>query len=123
MKAFLVSLSAAAWGLASAVAGPYAPAAGQAGSTAISASSSSFHGWATGVVELIRGPQDISNPASDLASFGSDDDALGKANATIADPNPVVSLGDGGHITLSFYAADYQWARCGLCRLREWVCG
>ena len=102
MKALLLSLCAAACGLASAVAGPYAPPAGQAGSTAISADSSSFHGWATGVVELTRGPQDISDPASDLASFGSGDDALGKSDATISNPNPVVSLGDGGHITLSF---------------------
>jgi hypothetical protein len=85
----------------SAFAGPYAPAAGQVGSTAIPANSSLFQGWATGVAHLSRGPIDIFDPGGDVASWGSTLDVLGPANAA-ADNLPVLSLGDGGSITLTF---------------------
>lgn len=78
-------------------AGPYAPAAGQPGSTAISKDSPLFTGWATGVPELIRGPQNIANPSGPLASMGTTASVLGPA-----DGSSVLSLGDGGSITLSF---------------------
>ncbi len=78
-------------------AGPFAPAAGQPGSTAIAASSPSIVGWASGFQDLVRGPQDIANPGGALASVGSGNDALGPADGI-----SVVSLGDGGHITLTF---------------------
>lgn len=80
---------------ASAFAGPYAPAAGQAGSTAIYKDDAAFVSWATGV-DIFRGPQNINNPTGAVASYGSADVALGKAD------NSVVSLGDGGYATLTF---------------------
>jgi len=74
---------------APALAGPFTEAG-------IPASSSSFVGWATGVSELVRGPQDIANPGGAQASFGTSAAALGVAN------NGPVSLGDGGRATLTF---------------------
>ncbi|MEM1001677.1 MAG: T9SS C-terminal target domain-containing protein, partial [Bacteroidota bacterium] len=78
----------------------YPPAAGQSGSTAISAESASFVGWATNI-SVERGFIDISNPStqdmgSNIASFGLPEDALGLAT------NTPVSLGDGGIATLTF---------------------
>lgn len=83
------------------VAGPYAPAADRAGSTAIAFDSTAIVGWASGYQSLVRGPVDISNPSAGNATFGSGNDALGSADAQI-DSFPVVSLGDGGSITLTF---------------------
>jgi hypothetical protein len=83
-------------------AGPYAPAAGQPGSTAIAADSAAIVGWASGSTQLVRGHVDISDPAGGVAGHGSELDALGPADATYDDPFPVVSLGDGGHIILTF---------------------
>lgn len=80
-------------------AGSFAPAAGQPGSTAIDKDSESFVAWATGVDSITRGPQDINNPAGPVADFGTPDLALGKA---VGDSFDVVSLGDGGQITLTF---------------------
>jgi hypothetical protein len=77
--------------------GPYDPASGP-GSLGIPAASPLFVGWATGVPSLIRGPQNISTPGSPLATFGTSANALGPSD------NTVVSLGDGGSITLSFAA-------------------
>ena len=90
-----------------AFAGPYAPGAGMPGTTAIPASDPRFVGWATGFTNLIRGPIDIENPSSPLASFGTGNSALGQPNAVGLDGQPsqgsasVVSLGDGGSITLT----------------------
>ncbi len=80
----------------SAFAGIYAPAAGQSGSTAIAAGDSRIIEWANTVVNLTRGPQNIANPGGPLATFGTASAALGAAN------NSLVSLGDGGSITLGF---------------------
>ena len=86
---------------ASAIAGPFAPAAGQAGTTAIAHNSPLFVGWATSVNRLIRGPIDIYDPTGDLATYGFASDVLGISDA--AGTNlPVLSLGDGGAITLNF---------------------
>lgn len=85
-----------------ATAGPYAPAAGMPGSTAIPADSPLIIGWATGVTSLIRGPREMGDPDSPLAGYGVAGNALGRADATPDDPWSVVSLGDGGSITLSF---------------------
>lgn len=82
-------------------AGPYAPAADVAGSTAIPFDSVSFVGWATGFQDLVRGPVDISQAVPTPASFGTGANALGQADAQ-NDSLPVVSLGDGGRITLTF---------------------
>lgn len=56
-------------------------------------------GWAVEVTSLIRGPQSIANPTGPLANFGTAANALGPAEGTSFD---VVSLGDGGSITLTF---------------------
>lgn len=88
---------------ASAVAGPFAPAAGQPGTTAIAFNSPLFKGWATGVAQLNLGPVDISDPTGDLATWGTTADVLGISNAGGTGDNlPVLSLGDGGSITLIF---------------------
>ena len=55
--------------------------------------------WADAVVELIRGPLDIANPAAGDASHGQPEAATGPATANSLD---VVSLGDGGSATLYF---------------------
>ncbi len=80
------------------LAGPYAPAAGQAGSTAIHKDSASLLSWATGV-EVTRGPVDITDLSKGYASYGTANNALGKAEGT---STGVVSLGDGGMATLTF---------------------
>lgn len=85
------------------VAGPFAPPAGQGGSEAVAATTPIA--WATKVESLTRGPQNISNPGLGLASFGAETNALGAANATTGNGTTVVSLGDGGQITVGF-----QWA-------------
>ena len=82
-------------------AGPYAPAADEAGSTAIPYDSTSIKGWASGSQDLVRGPVNISNPGQGYANHGTGADALGQADAQ-DDSLPVVSLGDGGRITLTF---------------------
>ncbi len=84
-------------------AGPFAPAAGQPGTTAIAFNSPLFKGWATGVAQLNLGPVDITDPTGDLVTWGTTSDALGIANAGGSGDNlPVLSLGDGGSITLIF---------------------
>lgn len=82
-------------------AGPYTPTGDESGSVAIPKESPLFTGWATNVVELTRGPVDITVPAGALASHGSGADALGIADAD-EDTFNTISLGDGGWITLSF---------------------
>ncbi len=81
-----------------ATAGPYPPAAGQPGSSAIHMDDPSFRGWATGI-EVVRGSQDISDPYAPDAGFGSGELALGKASGDALD---AISLGDNGAATLTF---------------------
>jgi uncharacterized protein (TIGR03382 family) len=60
--------------------------------------------WAAGaqsIVSTTRGPIDIANPGGPTASFGAPEYVLGPATADVYD---VVSLGDGGQITLYFAA-------------------
>jgi len=80
-------------------AGPYAPAAWQPGSTAIYMDDPNFVGWAADAV-IERGYIDISDPSLGYASYGSAEDALGKAEGQAS--YGVVSLGDGGVATLGF---------------------
>lgn len=63
-----------------------------------------IQGWATVAYDLTRGPIDINDPAGDLASFGDASEALGPATAQVDGfvTTPVVSLGDGGSMTLGF---------------------
>ncbi len=67
----------------------------------ISATDPSIVGWVTGYQDLIRGPMDISDPSKGDASFGDPNDVLGPAGAD-GGSHPVVSLGDGGSIVLTF---------------------
>jgi hypothetical protein len=75
-------------GVRSAQAGPYTAAG-------IPASSSQFVEWANSE-QVVRGPQNITNPTGPVASFGVPDNAKGPAD------NVLVSLGDGGQITVGF---------------------
>lgn len=55
--------------------------------------------WADAVDNFAPGPVDVANPDGPVASFGLPEYTLGPATA---DPYDVVSLGDGGSITLFF---------------------
>ena len=95
--------------LEQALAGPFAPPAGQTGSNAIHYDDSRIVAWASAVGELVRGPYDISDPDSPTVAFGNPSAALGPADGfdpttgqPLTSPNAVVSLGDAGFITLLF---------------------
>ncbi|MEM0897960.1 MAG: hypothetical protein AAGJ79_13875 [Verrucomicrobiota bacterium] len=83
-------------------AGPFAPAALEPGSTAIAFDDSRVAGWVTAVAELVRGPVDITVPTGAVTTFGSASDLIGPAGAFGSEFDPVVSLGDGGHATVTF---------------------
>jgi len=93
MKQVIILLSLCLLGYT--VQAQYAPQAGVPGSTAISASSSSFVGWATGCT-LHRGYLNIASPSLGLATSGDSSDALG------APDHAIVSLGDSGVADLTF---------------------
>jgi hypothetical protein len=64
-----------------------------------------FVGWASGVKDLVRGPRDIAKPNGPKAFFGVAENALGAAGSPSDHDKPdrcVVSLGDGGWITVGF---------------------
>ncbi len=73
----------------------YAPQAGVAGSTAISATGGQFVDWANGC-RVSRGWMDIANTSLGKVSSGDSSLAVGAANGTI------VSLGDSGIAVLTF---------------------
>lgn len=76
------------------LAGPYAPAAGEIGSTAVAKDDTVIEAWATAVVNY--------SPGSDVdTEFQTPNKAIGPAQGTSGD---VVSLGRGGEITLTFDA-------------------
>ncbi|MDR0564413.1 MAG: PEP-CTERM sorting domain-containing protein [Azoarcus sp.] len=75
-----------------AVAGPFAPAAGQPGSTAIHMDDPSIVSWATGYQDYRPGP-------GVAAAWQTPEKALGKA---VGDSYDIVTLGDKGTITLTF---------------------
>lgn len=76
--------------------GPYAPAAGVIGTSAMHKDSSAFVAWANNC-SIQRGFQDIAQPSFGLPTVGDSSSAIGQPNV-----NGVVSLGDGGTATLSF---------------------
>jgi hypothetical protein len=91
---FVLCFGLAMWA-ASVNAGPFAPAAGQPGSTAISRNSPSIAGWATKVENY--------TPGTDVDStWQVPANALGPAQGTSTN---IVALGNGGRITLSFERA------------------
>lgn len=76
------------------LAGPYAPAASELGTTAIAKDSVNIEGWASAFASY--------NPGTDVSvEFQTPNEALGPAEGTSGD---VVSLGRGGEITLTFDA-------------------
>jgi len=97
-----------AWSLtiARGVAGPYPPAAGYPGSTAIAATDPTIVQWATGDT-IDRGLVNISNSTSGYASYGGLTGSPSN-NAPIGMPpqppsmNYCVALGQGGMVTLTF---------------------
>lgn len=88
----LVAALALTFSGAAQAAGPFAPAAGKPGSTAIFKDDASITHWATGW-------QDYNVGADVDATWRTPEKALGKA---VGDPYDIVSLGNGGSITLSF---------------------
>lgn len=94
-KLFFSSLFTSLMGLAfagAAHAGPFAPAAGKPGSTAIGKDDAAFVQWATGYADYQPGPNVD-------AGWKTPANALGKAQGSATD---IVVLGDGGRITLTF---------------------
>jgi hypothetical protein len=93
-----------------ALSGPYSPPPGQPGSAAIPYyvqngtpnEDPRILGWASQVTELKRGPEIITKPDGFLAAWGTEADVLGAADAYGSDNFNVLSLGDGGSITLKF---------------------
>jgi hypothetical protein len=79
--------------------GPFCGGVGTDGCNAIAVDDNQFVAWATNVV-LTRGPQNISNPNSPLASFGDETNAIGPA--TPNNSMEAVSLGDGGSALVIF---------------------
>ncbi len=80
-------------------AGAYDGAAGTNGSLAVAKEDPAFVAWATGFTDLVRGPAQINDLSKGYASFGAGGQAIGPA---AGDSYDVVSLGDGGRITLTF---------------------
>ncbi len=82
-----------------AFAGPYAPPAGQSGSTAIHMDDAAFVAWATGYENYIFG-------TNVDAEWQTPEKALGKAQGVTGSGDTavhnIVSLGDNGQITLTF---------------------
>ena len=76
--------------------GPYAPAAEEAGSTALPVDDPRILSWAGEVVEYVRGARVSGQFADPLQALGA---AILPGNGDIAG---IVSLGAGGQITLSF---------------------
>ncbi len=89
-------------------AGPYAPAGGQPGATAILATNPSIVEWASGAT-INRGLAQIDDPSKGYASYGGPDGSGTSANtAPIGQPPQppstayAVALGQGGAATLTF---------------------
>ena len=81
------------------LAGPYAPAAGEVGSTAVAKDDPSIEAWATEVTDY--------SPGSNVdAEFQAISNAIGPAEGTSGD---AVSLGRGGEITVTFDAPNYVY--------------
>lgn len=82
---------------------PYAPAAGETGTTAMAHNDARFVAWATHI-EITRGYVNIEDTSavyqgSNKATFGAPEDAIGPANNNT---NDVVSLGDSGVAVITF---------------------
>jgi hypothetical protein len=92
LSAFIILLLMACTAIKTTWAGPYAPATGETGSYAIHMDDTAFISWATALAEYVPGENVDETWQTPLK-------ALGKAEGNSFD---VVSLGDGGMITLIF---------------------
>lgn len=103
MKQLSALLFALAMITGTAHAGPYAPAVTNPLTTAFSATSSAFLGWATGFTNYVPGIDEENNeeyvfdPLSQNPAF-----ALGNPHCSFVAPYDVITLGGGGCITLTF---------------------
>ena len=88
-------------GAAAHASGSYDGAAGTPGSLAVAKDDTAFVAWAAGFTDLVRGPAQINDLSKGYVSFGSGEQTLGVPGNDVYD---VVSLGDGGRITLTFAA-------------------
>ncbi len=117
----LMAVALMSLGLVGAARAQFSPQVGEAGFTAgvdaIERTDARFTGWATGG-SVVRGPQDISNPNSPLASFGVIGNAFGPASASATD---VVSLGDGGSADVGRLERRSGMVRGLTCGVRERV--
>ena len=93
-------LSAVLWILppVSASAGPYTEAGIQSNDPRIV-------GWASGWTNEVRGPKDIANPGGGNAGAGSPNYVLGPVTCDVGN---IISLGDGGELTLTFALPIYD---------------
>jgi len=82
-------------------AGPFPPAAGQTGSTAIAYDDSIFIGWATGIQSYNPGSNVNTSFQTPLQALGTSD-AIEDVGKSTEEAFNTVSLGRGGDITLSF---------------------
>ncbi len=97
-----------------AASGPYAPGPGQVGSDAVAAGSGAIRSWATGVAAFLPGLQRKGSASTATANYGSTASVLGPTGITGTDGDypmaggggtpgaPVLSLGDGGSVTVTF---------------------
>ncbi len=83
----------------------YAPPASQVGTTAVAKDSNIIRSWATEVVDFNRGYKDLNDTTLGWATFGDSTEALGMAEGNSTN---VVSLGDGGAITLKLPYAVFN---------------
>ena len=90
------------------MAGPYSPAGGQTGSTAIPATDPSIVEWASGYI-IDRGLVEINNPSLGYATYGgANGSGSSQNNAPVGEPpqpqasSYAIALGQGGTITLTF---------------------
>lgn len=97
-RCFFISLLLWALAVPPVGAGPYTEAGIQSNDPRIV-------GWATGWTNEVRGPIDIANPGGEKASGGSPDNVLGPVACDVGD---TISLGDGGHLTLTFALPIYD---------------
>lgn len=80
---------------------PFAPAAGEEGSTAVGHDDPRILAWATGVTEVVHGSE-----VADESAYRNPQAAIGPSRGT---SSSVVVLGRGGWITLEFDPAIIDW--------------
>ncbi len=100
MKSMIMPLLVATTWSGAVLAGPFAPAAGQVGSTAVARTDSQLVAWASAFSNYQQGTELD-------ATFADASKALGPAQGTNFD---AVSLGNGGRITLSFAGTLFNGA-------------